>query len=164
MMLLPVVVSCSTDECEENTSALPLAGFYSSGKVPQAISLDTISVYGIGAPGDSAIISKKAGRSETYLPFDPESDESKFVIRYDALAGTSGGNAPSDTITFVYSKTPWFYSVACGVSYVYDIKDIQYSTNIIDSVACPRGVIDNSQGENIRIYFRTAQAGEGEKT
>lgn len=156
------VTSCSTDECEENSSALPLAGFYSSSDDPKPVTLQSITVFGIGAPGDSAIM-RNGSASEVFLPFDLNSPKSDFVIRYDGLAPASGGVAPADTLRFEYGKTPWFSNIACGVSYIFDVEKISSTQHFIDSVTCPTGKIDYHKGQNIRIYFHTEDSGEGEE-
>lgn len=146
--------ACGNDECFENKNSLPLAGFYSSAAVPQAISLDSISIFGIGAPGDSVLHDSVRNLKESYLPFRIDTGQTSYVIRY--LQGILGYMEVADTITFNYEIQPWFVSSACGVVYNYRMKDIVTTHHVIDSVTCPGGVINNVNKENIRIYFRVA--------
>ncbi len=69
VVLIAVGLSCSNEECFENKNSLPLAGFYSSGDDPKTISLDSISIYGVGVPGDSILQDSVRGLSQSYLPF-----------------------------------------------------------------------------------------------
>lgn len=139
-----------TDTCSENKNALPLAGFYAAGGTDR-IDIDSLEVTGIGAPGDSALSSASETKSQLYLPFRIDSDTTRYVFR-DA----AGGVQRRDTVTFVYTRTPRFVNVECGVSYLFDIHDITCQGVLIDSVTCPNGFIDNTNTENLHIYFATA--------
>lgn len=154
--LLPVLfaglaISCSDEECDGNRNSLPLADFFRSGA--GRVSLESLTIYGDGAPGDSLLSDGKTTINQVYLPFNLDSDESQFVVTDD----TSG---VSDRITFRYDKHPRFESAACGVIYIFDIREIETTHNLIDSVTCPAMRIDNTPGANIHIYFRP---GVGEK-
>lgn len=139
-----LITSCNSD-CTENRNALPLAGYYSSLDPNVKKSYSDITVVGIGVPGDS-LLADASGRNEVYLPFQIDSDTTQFLF-------TEESTGLSSIVKFVYKSTPRFVSEACGVSYLYEIKDIDVSGNLIDSVACPLGYIDNVNVENLRIYF-----------
>lgn len=146
------VTSCSTSECYDNQNSLPLAGFYSSERNPQAISIDSISIIGIGAPGDSILLDSVKGISQAYLPFRIDQGSTTYEIRY--LQGLAGMMHLSDIITFNYDIVPWFVSPACGAVYYYKMTSIETTHNFIDSVTCPLGEITNANIQNLRIYFR----------
>lgn len=147
MAALALLTACDSSDCTDNRNSLPLAGFRSSGSDTQQISLDTLRIAGLGAPGDSAMTLTRA--SQAYLPFDFESHTTTFVLRYNALPP-----AVYDTISFNYDPQPWFGSAKCGVIYRYKMNRISHTTHFVDSVTCPGSVIDNTPGENIFIYFR----------
>ena len=75
------MASCSNNGCEENASSLPLAGL-SSSQTKTAMAIDSLTVYGIGSPGDSAIIRNQSSTNEVYMPFHVDADCSRFVIHY----------------------------------------------------------------------------------
>lgn len=156
--LLVAGVACTNDECMENKNSLPLAGFYSSEAVPVAISVDSVTIYGIGAPGDSVLHDSVRNLKQSYLPFRIDQESTSYVIRY--LQGELGRFRIADTITFNYDIVPWFVSSSCGVVYEYRMRDIVTTHHVIDSVTCPGGVIDNKNSENLRIYFRVAREEE----
>lgn len=153
-----VAGSCSTSECFDNQNSLPLAGFYSSQEVPKAISLDSISILGIGAPGDSILQDSVRSLSEVYLPFRIDQNSTTYQILY--LGGILGEMGIFDIIRFEYDIVPMFVSTACGTVYYYKMNSINYTTNIIDSVTCPTGEITNANIENLKIYFRVAEEEE----
>lgn len=151
---LLIVAACGNDECYENKNSLPLAGFYSSDSVPAAISLSAVTIYGIGVPGDSILHDSVSGLTETYLPFRIDEDNTSFVIKY--LEENLAMFDIADTITFDYECVPWFVSAACGAIYKYKMNSISTTHHVIDSVTCPSGEIDNTNAENLRIYFRVS--------
>lgn len=150
-----IISGCSSDDCVGNKNALPLAGFYSSGADPKQVSIDSICVYGQGAPGDSMLLDTARNVSQVYLPFDIDSSSTTYVIEY-VQPSLSHLNL-KDEITFHYEARPFFVSSACGVSYVYDIKNIEHTSVMIDSVTCHGMKITNEDVENIHIYFRTLE-------
>lgn len=163
MVGLTLFASCASNECLDNKNSLPLAGFYSSEAIPQQITLDSISILGIGAPGDSVLHDSVRSLSQSYLPFRIDQGQTRYIIRY--LSGLLGRYRVADTITFNYDIMPWFVSSACGAVYDYKIISIETTHNIIDSVTCPEGTIGNANKENLRIYFRvsTSEEGDGEE-
>ena len=144
---------CSTDECYDNRNSLPLADLYTIDSVRQAVTIDSISVWGVGVPRDSMLLDTARNVQQIYFPFRIDYTSSSFVIRYDALSGLFP-EAPVDTITFGYKPVPVFESQACGVFYRFDDVKVTHTSFLIDSVACPKGYIDNSQTANLEIYFR----------
>ena len=151
LALIIPLAGCSNTECSDNRNSLPLAGFMSSSQTPQTIVLEKLSITGLGAPKDSVLSVSNA--SQAYLPFSIEANTTAFELSYDDTP-----YAVADTLTFTYDISPWFGSSDCGVIYRYKIKDITHTTHLIDSVTCPAGVIDNTPGCNIFIYFRMSDA------
>lgn len=147
-----VISGCANSECYDNKNSLPLAGFYSSEEIPQAITVDSLTILGIGAPGDSILQDSVRSLSEVYLPFRIDQGSTTYEIRY--LGGEAGILHISDFITFNYEIIPFFVSNACGTIYDYKITSIEYTKNFIDSVICLTGEITNANTENLKIYFR----------
>lgn len=149
---------CTTNDCSDNQNSLPLAGFYSSQAVPQAISVDSISVYGLGAPGNAMQLDSASRVSEVYLPFRIDEPTTTYVLSYHQKAISDP--RLNDTVTFRYRSEPYFVSIGCGAIYRYVMEGIDYTTHIIDSVTCPEGVITNAAMQNLRIYFRVEESEE----
>lgn len=151
-MIVSIVSGCANSECYDNKNSLPLAGFYSSEEMPQAISVDSLTILGVGAPGDSILQDSVRSLSQVYLPFRIDQESTTYEIRY--LGGEAGILRISDFVTFNYEIIPYFVSNACGTIYDYKITSIDYTKNFIDSVTCPTGEITNANTENLKIYFR----------
>lgn len=135
--------SCNNDNCSGNGSGLPLAAFM-SGK--NQVTVSNLTVYGIGAPNDSAII-RNGSASQVYLPFRITDTSTKYVLDFN-IEGLE-----NDTITFNYDIIPYFESRECGAMYNFDITSWEYTQNFIDSVTIVNPRITNSDVVAINIYL-----------
>lgn len=148
-----VMSSCNTSGCTDNQSALPLAGFYSAS-TDQAISVSTLEIYGVGAPGDSVLYQSGEALSIAYLPFRSTSETTSYVFHY-----TQEGledDAFNDTLTFTYTSSPFFASEQCGAMLNYHIETLKHTNHIIESVEITDSLVTNTDRERIKIYFRTS--------
>lgn len=141
-----IACACNVSECLDNSSSIPLAGFYSSlsGK---AVTVSQLQIRGLGAPYDSILLSGTASKSQVYLPMRSDYPSTSWILSYGEDA------AVSDTVTFYYRSEPYFASEECGAMYRYTITDLKYSTHGLDSVVIKDSVITNTDTERIRIYF-----------
>lgn len=139
-----VTSSCNNDNCIGNSTGIPLAGFYRENN---AVAINSLTVYGIGAPNDSVIIDKASAKN-VYLPLRLSTSSCKYVFNYN----TEGvGN---DTITLGYDAIPYFESHECGAMYNFKITSMEHTSNAIDSVIISDPLITNADVVSIKIYLR----------
>lgn len=148
-MVIPALLALAgcASECYENQNALPLAKFsYVEDSVAKPCDMDSLRVYGLGAPNDSVL--HDGGRvSELYLPFRVDGDTTRYVFEHARLSSIR------DTVTFRYERSPRLVSAECGVSYVYRIQGITSTGPFVDSVVCADGEITNQNKSNLVIYL-----------
>lgn len=148
------LTACSAVGCTENQNSVPLAGFYSM-PTGQAIVIDSISVMGNGAPGDSMLVRPSQRLSQTYLPFRSAHVSSTFIIKYEQKALAQYDL--QDRVTFYYDTTPWFASEDCGAMYHYRITRVDHTMVFLDSVGVSDSLITNIEKESIQLFFRTGE-------
>ncbi len=148
--------ACNTTGCLDNRSSIPIIQFYSSNE-DVAISVDSIAIGGVGAPGDSLIVSPTTGTKEVYLPLRSFENSTSFFIAY---CWKGMNDTFNDTITFDYQSLPYFASEECGAMYLYTINKVSYTTHLIDSVVMLDTLITNSLIPTVRIYYQTQTTGE----
>ena len=153
--MLSLLSACGSDGCTSNTASIPLAQLYSSSTL-KAIAVDSISVYGIGAPGDSMIVRCGRSISQFTMPLRTTVDETKYVIHYDQKALSDERN--NDTITLRYKTDAMFDSKECGVVYAFEVSDFYYTRHLIDSMAMPYNRITNLTSVAVQLYMRTQQS------
>ncbi|MBD5185959.1 MAG: hypothetical protein HDS92_05055 [Bacteroidales bacterium] len=148
---------CNTAGCTDNQSSLPLAGFYNSDG--NAVSIDSLAVWGVGAPGDSLLLAPSTPASQLYLPLRSTATETSFCFAYR----TAELDDPrlQDTLTLAYTSTPWFISEECGAGFRYTITRMNVTHHLIDSVKITDSLATNIDREILRIYFHTAEPEEG---
>ena len=154
--LTAVAAGCSTSECYDNHSALPLASFYSAVS-QQSVSIQRLSVWGIGAPDDSILYTPQ-NLSQAYLPFRIWQDTTQYVFSYngllpDSIASMYPEMVPKDTVTFIYKPKEWFVSPSCGAMYFYDMDTVKHTSFLIDSIAYNE-VITNENVTNMKFFFK----------
>lgn len=145
------LASCSNKECFDNQNTLPLAGFYSMQTQSQ-ITVDSLTIYGIGAKGDANLLDN-GSTSSIYMPMPISGDNARFVFHYNATR--LNYIELNDTLTIHYNSYPKFVSNECGAIYNYEVKDFTCTNHLIDSVAIPTMEFNNIDIEVIKIYFRT---------
>lgn len=147
------VTSCNSGGCTELRSSVPRADFYSTAG--QSITIDSLGITGIGAPGDSVLYGPGKRLSTVTLPMPPLTNTVSWRFAYMQADLAAFGVA--DTITMDFDRTPWFAGEECGAMYKYRILRLAYTTNIIDSVALVDSVVINVDTPTLNIYFRTAE-------
>lgn len=160
-LMAGMTTGCNTTGCTENQNSVPLAGFYSYN-TGEAISIDSLAIGGLGAPGDSLLVAPSARASSVYLPFRSTESYTTFTIRYMQKALQEAG--VYDQITFYYESQPWFASEECGAMYHYRITRVAHTYQILDSVGISDSLITNIEREDIRLFFRTASDGDDNDT
>ena len=154
--MMSALSACNTSSCIENQSSLPMAGLYAAGS-GSSISVTSMEVGGVGAPGDSLLYTGNTAVSSLYLPFRSAERSTSFYFLY------LGDNAPQpDTITFDYDSTPYFVSEECGAMFNYVITGVEYTRHAIDSVAVTDSIVNNLDLGRIKIFMRVNEEEEEE--
>lgn len=143
---------CNTSGCVDMRSSTPRADFMSS-ETQRGISLDSLEVTGIGAPGDSVLYTESQRLTSIYLPMPPDVNAVSWRIAYMQSELAAYGIA--DTISYSFERSPWFAGEDCGAMYRYRIKTLSYTTNLIDSVTIVDSLVVNIDQPTFNIYFRT---------
>ena len=159
VLVAGMFLSGCNSSCTDNKSSIPLAGFYSYETL-QAITVNDISIGGVGAPNDSLLL-EKGSANKIYLPFRSGNTETSYMIRYESEE--LGGGELYDVIQFTYESIPYFASEECRAMYKYIISDVTHTNVLIDSVGLVTDEITNADIETIRIYFRTRQPEDSEE-
>lgn len=148
-----LLTSCNTAGCTELRSAVPRADFYSSA-TGKTISIDSLSISGLGAPDDAELYGPADRLSSVYLPMPALKDRVEWRIAYMQKALAEYDIA--DTITLDFERTPWFAGAECGAMYKYRINRLAYTTNVIDSVALTDSLVINVETVTMAVYFCTS--------
>lgn len=150
---------CNSSGCTDNQSSIPYAGFYSSEGA--AISIDSLDISGVGAPGDSILYPSGQSLSKVYLPFRAQHSSTAYCFHYTQK--DLSDPAYNDTITFEYTSRPFFASEECGAMLEYVIGKVRFTRHVIEKVEVTDSIVTNTDLERIKIYFRTSTDSETEQ-
>lgn len=151
-----LMAACNSSGCLDNGTTLPLAGFYDAA-TRKSVSVSTLLIRGIGAPGDTVLMSPGRDASQVYMPLKADAPAVSWVFDYTADGLPEEYN---DTVTFTYSTIPYFASEACGAMYVYRVEHLGYTRHVIDSIGLVDSLFNNVELERIRIFFAAAEEGQ----
>ena len=107
-----VVAACSSDTCRDSTNAVPVAAFYSSS-TQGMITVDSLTVYGIGVPNDSAtltvnyvpqLVFTSAECGVMYFYEIPECGTTTHLIDSVAVVSADVSNVSAETLR-IYFRT-----------------------------------------------------------
>lgn len=144
--------ACTSGGCLDGRSGVPQAEFRSSA-TGAAITVDSLRISGVGAPGDSAMLAPSKRVSTVYLPLRADSHTTSWCISYCQKA--LDDPRLNDTLTFDYDATPYFVSDDCGVGFRYYINNLSCTDHLIDSVEIVDPLVTTADKVYVAIYFRT---------
>lgn len=145
--LISLLLTACAATCYDNQNSIPKAGFYSASS-GQAVTITGLAIGGVDAPGDSLLCSPSESQSFVFLPFRPADGETEFQVSANGL---------SDVITFWYDSTPYFASAECGAIWRYRIRNVEWTRNLIDSVAIVDSIITNVDSEQIKLILKVKE-------
>lgn len=153
LILWSVLSACNDLGCLDNQSSIPLAKLYAmnNSPIPQEISIDSISVYGVGQRNDSLLIDSAMNVSQIMFPFRGDVDSSQFVIRYNY--SWNSDRRRDDTLTFFYESYIYFASLECGSMFNYTLDSIRYTRHQIDSIRILTPEITNRNVTNFQLFY-----------
>ena len=121
LIFLIIAMSCGKQEvCEENLQAEAIAKFHTlkQGEIKDT-TISGVFLYGIRENLNDSLLYDSAKVSKIYIPLDPGSDMSAFVLRIQDV---------SDTINIYHTSTVYLISFTCGFANNFVLTGIN-STN-----------------------------------
>lgn len=142
LIILELAVTCTPEQCFENTDALVHGSFYKAGS-DKPTTADSITIFGIGKESDK-IYDKAKNVSKISLPLNASSEKCGYVIKI---------NNTIDTLKFTYSSYPHLISKECGISFYFYLISYQVSGSKVDTIIIRNNNITTFDEENIRIFY-----------
>ena len=132
-----VLISCSGDECLEDTRVNMRVSFYNYEDKTKS-SPESVTLYGID--NEEAI----KVTSPALFPLKNSDTETGFIITI---------NGTTDTIWFLHSNSLHFISKECGYTMYHTIDTVYFSTNEIDSIFLINKYITLRKTEHVEIFY-----------
>lgn len=110
----------------------------------------TATIRGVGI--DSLLYDMETD-SRFEVPLNKMDSQSVFLI--EQMKVQEGDTMfVEDTLWVEYSSALEFVSLECGCVSVFDVKNVRYSVNMIDSVNLVYGHVDRLKVNNLKVYVR----------
>lgn len=151
--LLTVLLSgCEGEaECPLNSVAQARFNFLDS-KTHTAVKLTHgATVTGIVSIDGSAEADTVFNQAESYMSVPLSyTDRTTYVIHYTETM--------RDTIELKHKNHPFVSDIECPTMMFFEVENLRYTTNALDSVKLVNPEITNEEKVNFHIYYRTASA------
>ena len=150
--LLSLFWGCS-NEAECPPSSVSLARFeFLDSKTHAAVKLTNgATVTGFTSINDSIETDTVFNKAESYMTVPLSyTDRTTYVIHYTENM--------RDTIELMHKSHPFVSDIDCPALLFFDVEDIRYTTNALDSIKLVNPNITNEEKINFHIYYRTVSA------
>lgn len=149
------IVGGCTPECLDLKNSIPRAGFYDYDATTEtALTLPSVTIYGIGAPGDSALLRNTSAKL-VYLPLRLNVNECRYVIHYSY--GGYNDDASNDTVSLAYTPLPQFVSHECGALYFFKLDEVTHTNHLLRNVT-HSDTVKNIDVEYLQFFFHDPTA------
>ena len=106
---------------------------------------------GIAISDGKAEVDTVFNKAESYMSVPLSyTDQTTYVIHYTETM--------RDTIELTHKNRPFVSDIECPAMMFFEVEDIRYTTNALDSVKLINPEITNEEKVNFHIYYRVASA------
>ena len=135
--------ACNLNKACDKPTKFPVeTGFYNSLSLSLSDTvLQDITLYGVGR--EDSLLYNDIDTNKLGYRLSPFSDSTKIVLYAFSKV---------DTLTFFYNRHLELVSQACGFAMFFDIKEINFTKNYIDSLIIIDHSLDASKTEHLQVF------------
>ena len=151
-LLLVLLTGCSSEaECPLNSISLARFNFLDSQTHAAVKLTNGVTVTGIAISDGKAEVDTVFNKAESYMTVPLSyTDQTTYVLHYTETM--------RDTIELKHKNHPFVSDIECPAIMFFEVEDIRYTTNTLDSVKLVNPDITNEEKVNFHIYYRAASA------
>ena len=143
VILILGIHACNLNRgCDKPTKFPVETGFYNSLSLKDTL-LKDVTLYGIGR--EDSLLYNDIDTNRLKYRLSPFSDTTKIVLHAFSKV---------DTLTFYYNRHLELVSQSCGFAMFFDIKEINFTKNFIDSLFLIDHSLDASKTEHLQVFIR----------
>ena len=149
---LTLLYGCGGEpECPLNSTSLARFEFLDS-KTHASVKLTSgVTVTGIATINGVAEVDTVFNQAESYMSVPLSyTDQTAYVIHYTETM--------RDTIVLKHKNIPFVSDIECPALMFYEVEDMTYTTNALDSVKLVNARITYEEAINFHIYYRATSA------
>lgn len=151
-ILFALLPGCGGEpECPLNSTSLARFEFLDSRTHASVKLTNGATVTGIATINGVADVDTVFNKAESYMSVPLSyTDRTTYVIHYTETM--------CDTITLKHKNIPFVSDIECPALMFYEVEDMSYTTNALDSVKLINAKITYEEAINFHIYYRAADA------
>lgn len=144
---LALLTGCEEDPCSLTTLSAARFDFRDS-QTHQAVTLtEGATVTGIADIDGKLDVDTVFNQAKSYMTVPMSyTHKTTYVMHYTERM--------RDTIEVTHRNIPFVSNIECGTVMKYEVENIRYTTNALDSVTIVNPEIDNEEKTNFNIYYR----------
>ena len=150
--LMALLAACGGEpECPLNSVSTARFDFRDS-KTQAAVKLNTgVTVTGLATIDGVLETDTVFNKAESYMSVPLSyTSQTTYVLHYTETM--------RDTIELKHKNFPFVSDIECPAMMFFEVEDIRYTTNALDSVKLVNPEITHEEKVNFHIYYRTASA------
>ena len=151
-LLMALMSGCSSEaECPLSSISLARFNFLDSQTHAGVKLTNGATVTGIAISDGKVEIDTVFNKAESYMSVPLSyTNRTTYVIHYTETM--------RDTIELTHKNRPFVSDIECPAMIFFEVEDLRYTTNALDSVKLVNPNITNEEKVNFHIYYRTASA------
>ncbi len=144
-----LIQSCGESDCSLSTISYARFDFLDS-KTHKTVALTNgAMISGIATVDNTLVVDTLFNRAESYMSVPLSyTNQTIYVIHYSETL--------RDTIWLTHKNIPFVGDIECGTMMFYQVENLNYTVNVLDSVTLVNPEINNEEKKNFNIYYRTA--------
>ena len=149
---LTLLYGCGGEpECQLNSTSLARFEFLDSKTHASVKLANGATVMGIATINGVAEADTVFNQAESYMSVPLSyTDQTAYVIHYTETM--------RDTIVLKHKNIPFVSDIECPALMLYEVEDMTYTTNALDSVKLVNARITYEEAINFHIYYRATSA------
>ena len=150
-IILAFTCGCEEDPCSLSSQSLARFDFCDS-QTHKAVSLTQgVMVTGIAYIADTLETDTVFNQAKNYMTVPLSyTNKTTYVMHYTELM--------RDTIEVTHRNIPFVSDIECPAMMKYEVQEVKYTTNALDSVKTVNPQITHEETTNFYIYYRAADA------
>ena len=152
LLAFTLLTACES-ESEGPLTTQALARFdFKDSRTQQSVKLTSgVTVTGIATIADTLHVDTLFNQAENYMTLPLSyTHRTTYVMHYTELM--------RDTIEVTHRNIPFVSDIECPAMMKYEVQEVKYTTNALDSVKTVNPQITHEETTNFYIYYRAADA------
>ena len=151
LTLCNLMAGCGESDCSLTTLSVARFDFLDSQTGKSVAFTNGATVTGIATIADTLNVDTVFNQAKSYMAVPLSyTNKTTYVLHYTELM--------RDTIEVTHRNIPFVSDIECPAMMKYEVQEVKYTTNALDSVKTVNPQITHEETTNFYIYYRATDA------